>query len=321
MVKWSLNKISNIPDTYAWNSKGTGKFGGIGLRQAMSTEYPALANTLCRLEARITSSTQDALGNWHGEVDMDMLDIATDRPIAKVSMQASKDIKCDSWAINSVSVNKTDNALTNLQQNEEGFESTPLSIEEVVVTANKSDRLPTGERVAVSLSESESVEVLSMAFDALPGVDATLGDTKKFKARDGKIEGTSHQRQGRSKVTYKSNLSTGEEITVMDSDHTRNIGSSQLAKYRRVESQGCVTSTYIHRNLGSEPFTYSTIALDSELTPCALVTYTVPHLGSDSNDIPRGVISVNTELPNNAALFTSKNLNMSWATVDQPIEK
>jgi len=310
-----------VPDTYVSNSKNSGNFGVVGLRQVMSSECSDLTNILCRLGGTISSSTKDELGNLFAEVDMDILDVATDRAIATVKVGASKDIKGSAWDINNASVNKIGNHLTNLKQNEGGFESTPLIVEEVIVTANKSDRPLSGEIVTVGLSEPESVEVLSMAFDAIAGVAAIQGITKKFRARDGGIEGLSYLRTGKSNVTYGSTLQNGQPIPVTDSHHTRNIGSSKLAKNRRVESQGCVTSTYIPLNYGAEHFTYSTIAYNSELTPCALVTHTLVPVGSDSNDIPRPALSVNTEVSNNSALFTLKNLNMSWATVDQPIEK
>lgn len=322
MVKAAtLTNIMGVPDTYAWNS---GSLGAIGLRQVMSSEYPELANTLCRLEGTILSSTQDASGNWYGEVDIAIFDIATDRAIAKIKVGASKGIA--GWDIINASVNKTDNPiLTNLQQTDEGFESTPLDVKDVVVKGVNPGPIgpfpSSGERVAVGLSESESVDLLSMAYDAISGVDITQGITNNYNVQESTPGETSYERKVESEVSYGSTLQNGQSIDVTDSHHTRNGGSSSFAKYRTVESQGCVTSTYIPLNFGSEPFTYSTIAYNSESTPGAFVTHTLGPLDSNSNDIPRGVISVNTELPHVAALFTSKNLNMSWATVDQQIEK
>ena len=36
MVKWTLTNIMGVKDAYTRNSNGTEKYGGIGLRQAMS---------------------------------------------------------------------------------------------------------------------------------------------------------------------------------------------------------------------------------------------------------------------------------------------
>lgn len=316
MGKLSLNKLDSVPDAYALNSKKSGKFGAIGIRQVLSSEFPELANTLCRLEGTILSSTKDALEALYGEVVMNIIDVATDRPIAKIKVGASKDIS-GGWDINNASVSKTTNTLTNLKQTAGGFESTPLSVEDVVVKGVNPNPLGpfAAERVHVGLSEPNSVEVLSMVFDSISGVGATPGVTNKYKARILTSGETSYERRVGSKATYISKLSNGEELTVMDNNHNQSAFSSSLAKYRRVESQGCVTSTYIPQNYGAEHFTYSTIAYNSELTPCALVTHTLAPVGSDSNDIPRPALSVNTEVSSNQALFTSMNLGATWFNV------
>ena len=322
MVKWTLTNIMGVPDTFVWNIKNSGSFRAIGLRKVMSNEYPELVDTLCRLEGTITNSTKDDFGNLYGEVIMNIFDVATDRPIAKVSMQASKGKA--GWTINNFSVNKTGNSLTNLQQTEERFESTTLSVDDVIVIGTRLDKSLAGERTAVGLLDSESVELLGTAFDTVDGIELTQGETNKFRAREAQFGETSYERLGNSNVSYKANLSNGEAITVMDSHHTQNGNSSQYAKFRTVESQGWLTSTHIPQNVGKSDLVFSTIAqgVDSKSTPCAFVTHTVPSLGSDSNDIPSPVtLSANTEVSNNAALFALKNLNISWATVDQLIEK
>ena len=313
MVKWTLTNIIGVLDTFAWNSNGTGKFGAIALRNVMSTEHPELVDTLCRLEGTIKNSTQDASRNWFAELEMAMIDNATDKAIAKVSMQASKDIKCDFWAINNVSVSKTTNPLTNLQQTKEGFGSTLLSVEDVIVTGTKKIFHSSGERVAVSLSDSESADLLGTAFEAISGIEAKLGDTKTFRARIGEIEGPSYLRLGNSQVNYKGKLSTGEPIIVMDSNHTSKVGSSLLAKYRTIESQGCATSTYLPQNYGLGTFTFNTIAFNPDEKSCAFVKHTVQPsktintVQSSETTIRGKIMSYNTEVSSQGAQKTAKN--------------
>lgn len=328
MVKFTLTNIMGVPDTYIPNSKNSGNFGVVGLRQVMSTELPAFKDSIVRLEGTILSSTQDASGALYGEVLMNIIDVATDSPIAKVSMQASKDIRGGAWDINNASVSKTTNSiLTNLKQTDEGFASTLLSVEEVVVKGASPELLgsspSSGERVAVGLSESESVEVLSMAFEAIAALGAVQGFTNNYNVKESTPGETSYRRPVGSDVFYGSTLQNGQALAVTDSNHTRSGVFSQLAKYRTLTSNNCATRTYIPQNNGKSDLVFSTIAqgVDSKSTPSAFVTHTVPSLLEGSN-VELFVTSVNTKVSNGDALSASGNLGVGWwAVADGIVEK